>query len=29
LDGLRSNKSITLEKQNLEEPGVIHVFPFL
>jgi hypothetical protein len=29
LDGLRSNKSIMLEKQNLEEPGVIHVFPFL
>jgi hypothetical protein len=29
LDGLRSNKSITLERQNLEEPGVIHVFPFL
>jgi hypothetical protein len=26
LDGLRSNKSITLEQQNLEEPGVIHVF---
>jgi hypothetical protein len=29
LDGLRSNKSITLEERNLEEPKVIHVFPFL
>jgi hypothetical protein len=29
LNGLRSNKNIILEEKNLEEPGVIHVFPFL
>jgi hypothetical protein len=28
LNGLRSNKSVTLEEQNLEEPGVIRVYPF-